>query len=113
MGAPVPGIIIGNAGKLKGPDTLPTGTSYLTLDENGQIDHTSQGGGGGGSGPAFTFNQNSPSSVWVVFHNLARKPAITVIRSDNVVTFGQISYPNNQSALIQFTSAISGSALCY
>lgn len=72
-----------------------------------------QGPPGTSAGPAFTFPQSTPSAAWVVYHNLGRKPSITIIRSDNVVTFGQISYPNNQSALVQFGRAISGTALCY
>ena len=72
-----------------------------------------KGDSGVGSGPAFTFTQNTPSAGWVVYHGLGRKPSITIIKSTNEITFGHVTYPNDDSAIVQFSAAISGTALCY
>lgn len=66
---------------------------------------------GGGGGSSFVFTQSVPSLAWVVFHDLGTKPQITVV-VNGVQEMCRITYPNDQSALLEFNSATSGQAFC-
>ena len=54
--------------------------------------------------------QGSPSSTWVVNHNLNFYPNVTVQDSAGTIYEGEISYTNLDSITVTFSSAFSGKA---
>ena len=67
---------------------------------------------GPGGGPAYVHTKTTPSSTWTVQHNLGRNPKIAVFVGGAEV-FAPITYPDVNTAIIEFGSAESGQALCY
>jgi hypothetical protein len=58
----------------------------------------------------FTFNQDTPESIWEVEHNLGKKPSVTVVDSGESVVVGEIEYINLNSVRLTFAGAFSGKA---
>lgn len=58
----------------------------------------------------FTFNQVAPSATWSITHNLGTKPAVTIVDSANQQVYGDITYDDDNSLQIHFSSAFSGAA---
>ena len=54
--------------------------------------------------------QSTPSSSWLVQHNLKRYPAVTVTDSAGNVVRGQIKYIDDMSVRMSFTKPFSGLA---
>jgi len=68
-------------------------------------------GGANGAGDVYyVFNQDFPSSVWTVVHNLNKKPSITVVSSADNVVYGSFTYISNNKLTITFSAAFSGKA---
>ena len=63
-------------------------------------------------GENYVHTQSSANSSWTVTHNLGRNPIILLISSGEQI-YGRISYPTSNSALIEFGSAITGTAHCF
>lgn len=59
---------------------------------------------------SYTFTQLTPISVWLITHNLNKKPSVTIVDSANSVVVGEISYLDNNSLLVSFSSGFSGQA---
>lgn len=58
----------------------------------------------------FVFNQNVASDLWEINHNLNKFPSVTVVDSGNNIVIGEVTYINENSLQIIFTSPFSGSA---
>lgn len=58
----------------------------------------------------FVFNQNVASDLWEINHNLNIFPSVTVVDSGNNIVIGEVTYINENSLQIIFTSPFSGSA---
>ena len=56
------------------------------------------------------FNIQSPSSTWEIHHNLGYNPNATCIDSAGNVIEGDISYPNENTIVIEFIGGSSGKA---
>jgi hypothetical protein len=56
------------------------------------------------------FTQASPSTEWVVVHNLGGKPSVTVVDSADTVVLGEVKYDSSTQVTISFTAAFSGYA---
>ena len=71
-------------------------------------------GGGGVSpgGASFTHSQASPSSVWTVPHNLARRPSITVTDHLGNVVLSDVLYVDNNIVQVSHGAPIAGFAYC-
>lgn len=54
--------------------------------------------------------QAAPSAVWVVNHNLGRRPAVIVIDSADTVVYGDVEYTSLDTVTITFSAPFSGSA---
>lgn len=65
-----------------------------------------------GGGPQYTHTQSVANSSWTVAHNLGRNPDVATIVGDEIVD-GRVTYPTLDSALVEFSSSVSGVALCY
>lgn len=59
----------------------------------------------------YMHTQTTPSSAWVVFHELNTKPVIEVIVNAEQQE-ARVTYPNLDSALIEFNSPAAGYAKC-
>lgn len=59
---------------------------------------------------AYHFVQNTPSSSWVITHNLGWIPNVTVQDSAGNIVEGEITYTNTKQLTVTFSSAFSGNA---
>lgn len=109
-GSLVPGVLNGAAGPLMGLDELPgADTVGLSVTPSGQL---VLGPTGGNSISKFSFAQATPALSWVIAHNMGTKPSITIVSESNEQMFGRITFPSLNSALIEFNSAVAGTAYC-
>ncbi len=60
----------------------------------------------------FAFNQSSPSSIWIVNHNLGKFPSVTVLDSSGDQIEGTIRYVNFNQVTIEFSAPFSGLVYC-
>lgn len=68
-------------------------------------------GGGVGSGDKnYTHSQGAASDVWVVTHNLGKRPSVTVQDSANDAVDGDVTYSDANTLTITFSAAFSGFA---
>ena len=58
----------------------------------------------------FVFTQGTAASTWTVNHNLEKFPSVMVVDSANNVVIGDITYTNNNSLTVSFSSTFSGKA---
>lgn len=68
-------------------------------------------GGSGGSGDLnYRHVQMSASATWVIVHNLAKFPSVSIVDSvgDNIV--GDVIYDSGNQVTVTFSAAISGEA---
>jgi hypothetical protein len=101
------------------PDTAPP---FVTVNPTVNQVTIAQAGLQGPPGPAspldrfaYTHNQTSPSSTWVIDHNLGWNPNVTVIDSAGTTVEGDIEYVSNNRVTLTFTAkgspvAFSGTA---
>lgn len=54
--------------------------------------------------------QSSPSSSWVITHNLAKKPSVVVVDSADEVVYGEVIYDSDNQVTLTFAGAFSGKA---
>lgn len=59
---------------------------------------------------SFVFEQNTPSSSWVIVHNLNRSPSISIVDSGNSIVGGNITYINQNEVRVDFNSSFAGKA---
>lgn len=69
-------------------------------------------GGGSGDGPDknYIHNQNSPSSLWIINHNLFKYPSVTIVNELNEEVYGNIEYLSINSIKITFGNPETGKA---
>ena len=60
----------------------------------------------------YTHNQFAASSAWVVVHDLGSYPHVYVVISNEQVE-ARVTYPNNNSALVEFAAPQTGKAYCH
>ena len=62
--------------------------------------------------PAIAYHhiQNTPSTTWVINHNLDFYPNITVADSGGSLCEGEITYTSTDSVTVTFSGAFSGNA---
>lgn len=58
----------------------------------------------------YVYTQASPSSQWVITHNLAKYPSVTVVDSANNMVFGEVLYDSVNQVTITFAGGFSGKA---
>lgn len=59
----------------------------------------------------FTYDQTTPSKEWDIFHNLNKKPSVTIIDSANTVVEGKIIINDGVRVLIEFNAPFTGTAI--
>lgn len=58
----------------------------------------------------YVHNQNVPSAVWNILHNLGSYPSVTVIDSAGTTVVGDVTYVSANSITITFSGSFSGQA---
>jgi hypothetical protein len=58
----------------------------------------------------YIHDQGTPSTVWLIVHNLDKRPSVTVVDTAGTVVSGEISYISNNKIEINFNNAFSGKA---
>ena len=59
---------------------------------------------------AFAYTQQTPSSSWIIKHNLNFHPNVTVVDSAGTIVEGEIQYTDMNNLTLTFASAFSGNA---
>lgn len=65
---------------------------------------------GTGTGSSYTHDQAVASATWVIAHNMARYPSVTVVDSSGATVFGNVTYTDANTVTINFAAAFAGSA---
>jgi hypothetical protein len=65
---------------------------------------------GGGGDAHFVYEQNMPASVWVITHNLGKKPVAVVVDTTENVVIGDLQYNSLNTLTITFVDPFSGKA---
>jgi len=58
----------------------------------------------------FVYTQNTPSSTWIILHNLNKYPSVSVVDSANTVVEGSITYMDLNTLTISFSAQFTGTA---
>ena len=61
---------------------------------------------------AYTHEQTIPANVWLIDHDLNKKPSITLVDTDENVIEGDVQYIDENRALVTFNKAFKGKAYC-
>lgn len=88
----------------------PYGYWMIWNTNTNQYEQSTLPTGEAGSDKSFIFNQNVASNLWEINHNLNKFPSVTIIDSGNNIVIGEVTYINENSLQISFTSPFSGSA---
>lgn len=62
------------------------------------------------SDKTYIFNQVTPSTLWVIQHNLNKYPSVTSVNSNNVVYYGNVVYVDANNLTVEFSAGFSGKA---
>lgn len=104
-------------GPVAGADLLANGTTAVVAISQEGIPYVvwpvADSTPGPGSGDlTYTHTQGTPSSVWVVPHNLHKYPAIDVVDTGDSVVIPSVHYDSIDAATLTFGSPTSGKAFC-
>lgn len=58
----------------------------------------------------YVHDQSSVSSVWIISHNMDKKPSVTVVDTANTVVEGQVNYIDDNKLSIEFSAPFNGLA---
>lgn len=75
------------------------GTFLAYIEENGNF-----------SQDTFVYPQLTPSSVWIINHELGNFPSVTVLDSAGNTVFGEITYTDANTVTLTFSAAFTGTA---
>lgn len=60
---------------------------------------------------AYTHTQGSASATWTINHNLGRKVSVTLFTVGGMQMLGDVTHTSINQAVVNFASAVAGSAL--
>jgi hypothetical protein len=83
----------------------------LTLAQTQRIVLVSRGRASASGAGRFVHTQSTPQLSWTVYHALNTNPMVWVVVDGEVVEC-RVTYPNLESALLEFNSPTSGKAYC-
>lgn len=66
------------------------------------------GTGVGGGYAVTTFTQSNPSSAWLVTHSLNHRPSVEIFNNDGEEVFADVSYPSQNTVLVEFAFETTG-----
>lgn len=58
----------------------------------------------------FRYNQNTPSTIWTINHNLNKRPSVVTTDSAGTTVEGMVSYIDVNNLTVEFSAAFSGYA---
>ena len=58
----------------------------------------------------FVYEQNIPSTIWTIVHQLNKFPSVTVLDSAGTMVMGQVNHQDINTLIITFSAAFSGKA---
>lgn len=58
----------------------------------------------------YTHMQGTPESLWVISHNLNKRPSVSVVASFGAAVVGEVNYIDNNTVTITFADPFSGKA---
>ena len=64
----------------------------------------------GGGDLSYVHNQTTASSTWSVTHSLIKKPAVTILDDDGYEIEADVQHISDNSVIITFSEAITGTA---
>lgn len=70
------------------------------------------GANGISAGPAYVHTQSLANSSWTIAHNLNRNPMVELIVGGAIVN-ARVTFPTLDSALVEFSTAVTGTANCF
>lgn len=69
-------------------------------------------GGGGTTQAEYTHYQTTPSTTWIINHNLGRYPSIQVMSVGGIEFIADIQHTSTNQSIITLSSAVAGIAQC-
>ena len=63
----------------------------------------------GGPDSNFIYTQSTPSTSWAISHGLGKKPSVTILDGDGYEIEADIQHTSDNSVIITFSEAITGS----
>ena len=58
----------------------------------------------------FVFTQATPSTEWIINHNMEKFPSVSVVNSNNILMYGNTTYVDKNNLKINFSAGFSGKA---
>lgn len=58
----------------------------------------------------FVFRQDEAKDVWMIVHNLHKRPSVSVVDSGDNIVYGDVEYVSDDELTITFSAAFSGKA---
>ena len=106
------------AGSYPDPTLAPTGVtagvhafpSQITVQSDGRISGIVDGVSGGTGDKNFVYQQSVASSLWVIAHNLGKKPSVTVEDTAGSSWIVSPNYIDDNNLTLQFSNPFSGYA---
>lgn len=83
---------------------------YILKDGTGNANWKILNTGSGGAN--YTHEQTIPANVWLIQHDLDKKPSITLVDTNEDVIEGDVQYIDMNRVLVTFNSAFTGKAYC-
>jgi DNA relaxase NicK len=96
--------------KLLGTDSVTGQTKNFTLSSFSTLVSSTINVPGEDEVDSYVHEQNSPSAVWTINHNLSKYPSIVLVDSEDDVIYGEVNYDSNNTIIITLSAAISGKA---
>lgn len=56
----------------------------------------------------FVFRQDEAKDVWMIVHNLHKRPSVSVVDSGDNIVYGEVEYVSDDELTITFSAAFSG-----
>lgn len=106
-------LLVGSFQNLQTLTDIATRNAYLIdqyLASNTTGSSGGSSGGGGGAAETYEHSQSTPSSMWMIQHNLGRYPSVTVVDSGGTVVEGDIQYIDQNNLKVTFSAPFGGKA---
>ena len=58
----------------------------------------------------FVFTQATPSTEWIINHNMEKFPSVSVVNNNNILMYGNTTYVDKNNLKINFSAGFSGKA---
>jgi len=100
--------------EFKIPPSTVIEMQYTAPGPKGDPGTPGQDGQDGAPGVDATYihNQIAASTVWLVEHNLGKKPSVSIVDSAETLIIGDVIYLDNNRCQIELSMTVSGKAYC-